>query len=233
MVSRLRAERNQLLRDNEVLAQERGSAIAQAEAAQRGASRAAPEERKSALRSLNEALETALGQCEEAIAAMSASTLHARGRAAKRPEAALSREALAMDATAKAQTQRDELLSELEASRRIIEQLSDEVDSLKKAAAVRVDPAAPRSPPARGVLPNVRPDESDDSDESVRAKSEKGSGRSSAVSDGDDGDGGSGSDLAKPTTARNGGRRSTRSPRTTRIWLPSCSSSTGLTPSSI
>ena len=48
-VSRLRAERDQLLRDNEVLAQERRSAIAQAEAAQRKA-RASPDERKSALR---------------------------------------------------------------------------------------------------------------------------------------------------------------------------------------
>ena len=64
------------MRDNEVLAQERGSAIAQAEAAQRKAPRAASEERKSALRSLNGALETALSQSEEAIAAMSAAALH-------------------------------------------------------------------------------------------------------------------------------------------------------------
>ena len=59
-VSRLRAERDQLQRDNEVLKQERASAIAQVEAAQRRSSRAAPEERKSAMGSLNEALETAL-----------------------------------------------------------------------------------------------------------------------------------------------------------------------------
>ena len=119
-VSRLRAERDQLLRDNEVLAQERGSAIAQAEAAQRKASRAAPDERKSALRSLNGALETALSQSEEAIAAMSAAAVRARGRAAKRLEAALAREALALEAAAKAQTQRGELVSDLEAAKRTI-----------------------------------------------------------------------------------------------------------------
>ena len=80
-VSRLRAERDQLLRDSEVLAQERGSAIAQAEAAQRRAPRAAPEEQKSALRSLNGALETALSQSEEATAARCPRPPCARGGA--------------------------------------------------------------------------------------------------------------------------------------------------------
>ena len=90
----------------------------------------------------------------------------------------------------------------MEAAKRTIEQLSDEVDSLKKAAAVRVEPGAPRSPPAKGGLPKVRPDESDDSDESVCAKGGKGIGRSSAGSDGDGDDDGSGWDSAKSTTAR-------------------------------
>ena len=112
-VSRLRAERDQLQRDNEVLTQERASAIAQAEAAQRRSSRAAPEERKSALGScLNEALETAVAQRDEAIAAMAASAVRAKGRATKRPDAALSREALAAEAACKAQQQRDEALLE-------------------------------------------------------------------------------------------------------------------------
>ena len=101
-VSRLRAERDKHLRNNEVLTQERDSAIAQAEAAQRRASRAAPEERKSALGSLDEALETAVDQRDEAIAAMAASAVRARGRAAKRLDAARAREAVAIEAAVKA-----------------------------------------------------------------------------------------------------------------------------------
>ena len=109
-VSRLRAERDQLMRDNEVLAQERRSAIAQAEDAQRKA-RASPDERKSALKSPNESLETALGLSKEAIAAMAESAVRAKGRATRRLEAARASEAIAIDAATKAQTQRDELAS--------------------------------------------------------------------------------------------------------------------------
>ena len=97
-VPRLRAERDQLQRDNEVLKQERASAIAQAEAAQRRSSRAAPEERKSAMGSLNEALETALAQRDETIATIAAAAGRARGCATKRLDAALSRETLAAEA---------------------------------------------------------------------------------------------------------------------------------------
>ena len=111
------------MRDNEVLAQTRGSAIAQAASRSRAAQSTArePEERKSALRSLNGALETALSQSEEAIAAMSAAAMRARGCAAKRLEGALAREALAIEAAAKAQTQRGELVSDLEAAKRTID----------------------------------------------------------------------------------------------------------------
>ena len=84
-----------------------------------------------------------MAQREEAIAAMAASAVRARGGAAKRLDANLSREALAIEAAAKAQAQRGELLSDLEVARRTIEQLSDEVDSLTKAAAVRVEPGSP------------------------------------------------------------------------------------------
>ena len=163
-VFRLRAERDQLLRDNEVLEQERKSAIAHAEDAQRKAC-ASPDERKSALKSLNESLEAALGLSKEAIAAMAESAVRAKGRATRRPEAARASKAIAIDAATKAQTQRDELVSDLEAAKRTIERLSDEVDTLTKAAAARAETAVPRSPPAKGGLPKVRPDESEDSDE--------------------------------------------------------------------
>ena len=133
---------------------------------------------------------------------MSAAAVRARGRAAKRLESALAREALALEAAVKAQTQRGELVSDLEVAKRTIERLAEEVGALKKATAVRDEPAVPRSPPAKGGLPKVRPDESDDPDESVRAESVKGTDRSSAGSDGEDDDGGSGSDSAKSTTAR-------------------------------
>ena len=138
-VSRLRAERDQLLRDNEGLEQERKSAIAHAEDAQRKA-RASPDERKSALRSLNESLETALDLSKKAIAAMAASAVRARGRAAKRLEAARDSESLAIDAATKPQTQQDELVGELEAAKRTIERLSGEVDTLTKAAEARAKP---------------------------------------------------------------------------------------------
>ena len=105
---------------------------------------------------------------------MSAAAVRARGRAAKRLESALAREALALKAAVKAQKQRDELVSELEVAHQTIEslhgsveRLSEEVGELKKACAGDV-PAVPRSPPAKGGLPKVRPDESDDSDEPVR-----------------------------------------------------------------
>jgi len=204
-VTRLRAERDQLMHDNEVLARERKSAIAHAENAQRKA-RALPDERKSALRSLNEALKTALSQSKEAIAAMDASAERAKGRAAKRLEASRGREALAIEAAAKAQSQRDELVSDLEAAKRTIERLSDEIDALTKARAAeaRGEPAVSRSPPAKGGLPKVRPEESDDSDGSVLEDSAKVMGRSSADSDGDGEDevDGSESDSAKSTAAR-------------------------------
>ena len=44
-----------------------------------------------------------MAQRDEALAAMAASAVRARGRAAKRLEAALSREALAIEAAGKAQ----------------------------------------------------------------------------------------------------------------------------------
>ena len=118
----------------------RPSAIAHAEDAQRKA-RASPDERKSALRSLNETLETALETLDlskKALAATAASAVRARGRAAKRLEAARDSESLAIDAATKAQTQRDELVGELEAAKRTIERLSGEVDTLTKAAEARV-----------------------------------------------------------------------------------------------
>ena len=95
-------------------------------------------------------------------------------------------------------------MADLEAAKQTIGRLSDEVDTLTKAAEARAEPAVPRSPPAKGGLPKVRPDGSDDSDESVRGDSAKGIGRSSADSDGDgeDDDGGSASGSAKSTAAR-------------------------------
>ena len=164
--------------------------------------------------------------------------MRARGRAAKRLEAARAREALAIEAAAKAQTQRDELASWW----RTWKQRSGPLSAFpmrstrsRRAAAARDEPAVPRSPPAKGGLPKVRPDESDDSDESVRADSAKGIGRSSAGSDGDgeDDDGGSGSDSAKSTAARKrrpNGRRAGQG--ATRTWLASCSSWTTLMRSS-
>ena len=94
------------------------------------------------------------------------------------------------------------MISDLDEARQVIERLSGEVDALNRAAAARDEPAVPRSPPAKGGLPKVRPDESDDSDESLRAESVKGDDRSGAGSDGDDNEDGSGSDSAKSTTAR-------------------------------
>jgi len=91
---------------------------------------------------------------------------------------------------------------DLDAAKRTIERLSDEVGALKRAAAVRDEPSILRSPPAKGAPPKVRPGEPDDSGEPVRAESVKADSRSSVGSDGDDDDDGSGSDSAKSTTAR-------------------------------
>ena len=107
---------------------------------------------------------------------------------------------LAAETACKAQQQRDEAISDLELARKTIETLSDEVESLKQAAARRAEPVAPRSPPAKGGLPN----EPGDSDDSVRAKQErtKDGDRSSSESEGDNSGGNTGSSSADSATDR-------------------------------
>ena len=80
----------------------------------------------------------------------------------------------------------------------------DEVESRKEAAASCVEPAAPRSPPAKDGLPKVRPNESDGSGDSDRMEMEKikDDDRSSSESAGDDSGDDSGSGSADSTTDR-------------------------------
>ena len=135
---------------------------------------------------------------------MNAPAKRAKGRAIKRLDAAVARKKLAAEAACKAQQQRDDALSDLELAKKATEALSDEVESLKEAAASRVEPSAPRSTPAKGGLPKVRPNESGDSDDSVRAKKEKteDGDRSSSESDGDGSGGDTGPSSADSTTVR-------------------------------
>jgi hypothetical protein len=211
-VVRLCAERDQLCQDNVSLIKERAAAVAHTEAAKRELARAAASADGESVKQLNQMLEKTLAETEAALEATSARTVRVKERASKRLDAAPMREREATAAAVKAQEQRDVVLTELEGTKLLIGTLKAKVGTLERdaarmAATLAAEAASalpPRSPPAKGRLSKMRPQESEEEPEAPKRSVERrwsGSGGDDEDEDDESGSGSSAAGARHPTTA--------------------------------